>query len=181
MSSEFARNIAAGWWLGLQPNRRDGTRNPTADRGALARLRRADLIAAMDEAATFDLFRQLGCSKEWELPNVALCAAVLAGVRENEGIHPARTLGPEPGGKASTATMSPLRFRRLVEATEPDDRLIALRRAVMLGDRRLSVRGLADACLDWSEPTRRTWIFQYYNAGAAAPDEDIIVAKEPTS
>lgn len=170
--------IAASWWLALQPYRRDGTRNQNGDRAALARLRRADLIAAMDEPATFGLFRALGRSTAGQLTEVALCAAVLASVREDDRAHPARALGPEPGGKPTTATMSGLRFRRLVESTTPEERLIALRRAVMLAGRKLSVQGLARACLDWSDATRRTWIFHYYNAGEAAPGADPTIAEE---
>jgi CRISPR system Cascade subunit CasB len=67
------------------------------------------------------------------------------------------------------AAMKPLRFRRLIEADVLDERLIALRRAVQLADRRLNVRELAAACLDWSEARRQRWIFEYYAAGFAAP------------
>lgn len=177
--SDRDEDVAARWWRDLQPYLRSGARNPRGDRASLARLRRADLVAAMGEPATFGLFRDLGFTKPYELTAVALCAAVLASVREDDGLHPARALGPKPGGKAETAAMSALRFRRLVEAEEPEDRLIALRRAVMLADRRLNLRGLARACLDWSDGTRRIWIFQYYNAGSAAPEVEPLVAEEP--
>jgi CRISPR system Cascade subunit CasB len=65
--------------------------------------------------------------------------------------------------------MKPLRFRRLIEAREGEERLTALRRAVALARGRVAVRELAAACLDWSEDRRRRWIFEYYNAGFAAP------------
>jgi hypothetical protein len=73
-------NAAAHWWRALQPNTTTGGRNPTADRAALARLRRVDLLSAMSDPATFDLFRRLGYSRPQDLPKVALCAAVLSGV-----------------------------------------------------------------------------------------------------
>jgi hypothetical protein len=44
-----------------------------------------------------------------------------------------------------------------------------LRRAAQLADRRLNIRELALACLDWSDARRQRWIFEYYNAGFAAP------------
>jgi CRISPR system Cascade subunit CasB len=170
-----ARSIAFQWWRGLQPSFSNGERNPNADRAALARLRRADLLAAMQEPATFDLFRKLERRRPDDLPAVALCAAVLAGVREDRpGERPARTLGPPSIETVEKAAMKPLRFRRLIEAATPEDRLIALRRAVQLADRRLNVSELAAACLDWSEARRQRWIFEYYNAGFAAP------APEPT-
>jgi CRISPR system Cascade subunit CasB len=168
-------NIAVQWWLGLQPNFSNGERNPNADRAALARLRRADLLAAMQDPVTFTLFRALGRQRPAELPEVALCASVLAGVREDRpGERPARTLGPPSIETVEQAAMKPLRFRRLIEAATPEDRLIALRRAVQLVDRKLNVSELAAACLDWSERRRQQWIFEYYNAGFAAP------APEPT-
>jgi CRISPR system Cascade subunit CasB len=167
---------AAHWWRALQPNTAIGERNRVGDRAALARLRRADLAAAMSDPATFDLFRMLGCSRReyWYLPAVALCAAVLAGVRNElppprDREHPARTLGPPPMGAVEEAVMKRMRFRRLIEADTPEERLILLRRAVQLADRRLNLRELAAACLDWSERRRQRWIFEYYNAGFAAP------------
>lgn len=167
---------AVAWWHALQPSLPDGTRNPAGDRAALAVLRRADLLSAMEEPATFALFRCLGCSEPDDLPRVALCAAVLAGVREDRFEHPARSLGAPSGEPPEKAPMKPLRFRHLMEADTQETRLIALRRAVHLADRRISVRGLAEACLNWSDGLRRTWIFEYYGAGRAAPETDTIQA-----
>jgi CRISPR system Cascade subunit CasB len=173
---------AAQWWRDLQPNTPTGERNRTADRAALARLRRADLLSAMSDPATFDLFRKLGCSRPQDLPEIALCAAVLAGVREDRpGEPPARTLGPPGFDNAEQALMKPLRFRRLIEAEAPEDRLFLLRRAVQLADRRLNLRELAAACLDWSERCRQRWIFEYYAAGRAAPDVPAEPAEEPVA
>jgi CRISPR system Cascade subunit CasB len=173
-------DAAEHWWRGLQPSNRDGKRNPLSDRAALARLRRADLLSAISDSATFALFRALGRSRPEDLPDAALCAAVLAGVREDRrNEHPARTLGPPAMEQVEQAAMKPLRFRRLIEADTPEDRLILLRRAVQLApDRRLNLRGLASACLDWSQDRRRRWIFEYYAAGRAAPDAAIEPAEE---
>jgi CRISPR system Cascade subunit CasB len=162
-------SAAVRWWRGLQPNTTTGERNITADRAALARLRRADLLAAMGEPATFDLFRKLGRTQPDDLPDVALCAAVLAGVREERHEHPARTLGPPSFETVEQALMKPLRFRRLIEADTQEDRLILLRRAVQLADRQLNLREVAAACLDWSKARRQRWMFEYYDAGLAAP------------
>ena len=120
---------AVHWWRGLQPNTATGERNPTADRGALARLRRADLLAAMSDPATFDLFRELGRNRPEDLLDVALCAAVLAGVRDQlppprDREHPARMLGPPSLETAEGAVMKPLRFRRLIEADTPRSGLL---------------------------------------------------------
>jgi len=165
---------ATRWWRGLQPNFANGERNPNADRAALARLRRTDLISAMGDPVTFDLFRKLRRRRPEELPEVALCAAVLAGVRDElkpprDREHPARTLGPLPSETVDQAVLKPLRFRRLIEAVTPEERLILLRRAVALAGGTINVRELAGACLDWSERRRQRWIFEYYAAGFAAP------------
>ncbi|HET9848466.1 MAG TPA: type I-E CRISPR-associated protein Cse2/CasB [Candidatus Dormibacteraeota bacterium] len=166
--TEQARD-AVRWWRGLQPYFANGARNPQGDRAALARLRRADLLEAMQDPQTFTLFAALGKRRPDELPGIALCAAVLATVREDYPEHPARTLGPALNDPAERAAMKPLRFRRLIEADTPQARLEMLRRAVQLAKHRLNVRELALACVDWSERRRRDWIFHYYNAGFAAP------------
>lgn len=133
----------------------------------------------MSEPTTFDLFGKLGCNHPNDLPRVALCAAVLAAVRlDRPSEHPARTLGAPPGEPADRGLMKPLRFRRLIEAEVPDERLTVMRRAVQLADRALNVRELADACLDWSDDTRRRWIFEYYAAGRAAPEIETDIAED---
>jgi CRISPR system Cascade subunit CasB len=174
---------AARWWRGLQPSRPNGEPNPLSDRAALARLRRIDLLSAMSDQATFDLFRALGRNLAEELPDVALCAAVLASVREDSrNEHPARTIGAPTAEKVDQALMKPLRFRRMIEAEDPEERLTLLRRAVQLAGRKLNVRELAAACLDWSQDRRRRWIFEYYAAGLAAPKADTEpVEKEPVA
>lgn len=175
-SSIEEATIAVQWWRGLQPSFSNGERNPNANRAALARLRRADLLGAMEDPATFALFRALGRWRPDELPEVALCAAVLASVREDRpGERAARTLGPPSTETVEQAAMKPLRFRRLIEAETPEDRLLMLRRAVQLAEHKLNLRELAAACLDWSQARRQRWIFEYYNAGFAAP------APEPPS
>ena len=65
--------------------------------------------------------------------------------------------------------MKPLRFRHIIETEANEERLAMLRPAVQLADRKLNVRELSAACLDWSQTRRQRWIFEYYNAGFAAP------------
>lgn len=161
---------AAQWWRSLQQSLPNGERNPRADRAALARLRRADLAAAMQEPATLGLFRALARRRPEALPDIALCAAVLAAVREDDPrFHAARQLGAPPGEPDARPVMSPLRFRRLIEATTHEERLTAFRRAVALAGGTINVRELGAACLDWSEARRNRWTFEYYGAGFAAP------------
>lgn len=161
-------NIAADWWRNLQPYRHDGTPNPTADRGALARLRRSDLNEAMTDPATFDLFHRLGWGNPTQITPVALCAAVLAAVRtDNRDASVARQLGAQVGSEKPL--LSVLRFRALLAADTPTDRLTMLRRAVLLNNATTHVRDMAWACLNWSEARRRRWAFDYYDTAQAAP------------
>jgi CRISPR system Cascade subunit CasB len=70
--------------------------------------------------------------------------------------------------------MKPLRFRRLMEAETPDERLTAFRRLVALAGGRVNVRNLAAALLAWNEDLRTRWIYDYWNAGqlTAAPQAE---------
>ena len=160
---------AVAWWRDLQP---DPARNRTGDRGALARLRRCATVGeAMQEPSTIDLFRRCGGTGPRDLPAAGLAAAVLAHVRQEDPAEPsiARRVGPDSTDKAETALLKPLRFRRLMEAETPDERLIAFRRLVALAGGKLNVRDLADALLAWTEERQRRWVYAYWNAGQPTP------------
>lgn len=169
--------IALGWWSSLQPEpRQDGRRggNP----GALARLRRADLSAAAMEEVTFDLFRRLSpvvkLQRELLFERTALIAAVLAHVREHDK---SRKVAAAAGEKAGDQfVLHPLRLRRLFAAHTTADCLIVFRRLVALLGQRANVADLAESLFDWPDDLRgdkrRTrWAFDYYGAGAAAPQD----------
>jgi len=158
---------AAEWWRDLQP---DPARRRPGDRAALARLRRcASVGEAMLEPATIVLFRRCGATCPADLPAIGLAAAVLAHVRKDvPGLSVARQLGPDPPDKPETAKLKPLRFRRVMEASTQDERLIALRRLVALAGGSLNLRDLADALLDWSDNRRQRWVYDYWNAGQVA-------------
>jgi CRISPR type I-E-associated protein CasB/Cse2 len=83
--------------------------------------------------------------------------------------HAARQLGVPAGNGAERPVLSELRFRRLVAAETQEERLIALRRAVLLASGTLNVPDLAAACLDWSDARRREWLFQYHNMPSDQP------------
>jgi CRISPR system Cascade subunit CasB len=159
-----ARQAAASWWRELQP---DST-GRGGDRGTLARLRRCATPAElMLEPATIILCRGCAAETAHDLPLIALAAGVLAHIRTEDNLHPARSVGPEAPEKPETARLKPLRFRWLMEAAAPDERLIAFRRLVALADRTLSVSHLTDALLDWTEERQRRWVFAYWNADPA--------------
>ena len=153
---------AATWWRALQSSDKKGERR-SGDRGALARLRRcATVMDAAIEPVTLALCRRLGLG-EAGLDGAALLAAVLAHVRDERfDMTVARQIGMQRDG---TAVMSDLRFRRLLQADTPDERLIGFRRLVMLADRKLYVADLAAGLWRWGdEATQRHWIYAYHDA-----------------
>jgi len=163
------------WWRALTPNppQHDG------DRAARARLRRCATIAeAMSEPETLSLFRRCAADTPHDLPATALVAAILSHVREDRPDQTlARQIGPDDPEKPETALLKPLRFRRLLDATDPEDALIAFRRLVSLAEGAVNVRDLADALLDWTDDRRgdarrRRWIFAYWNANPAGKAEE---------
>jgi CRISPR system Cascade subunit CasB len=160
--------IARTWWRDLQP-RPDGS---GGDRAALARLRRAATARdAAEDPATLALCRALG--RGWHgLERAAVAASVLARVREDAPDQPAaRQLG------GTEPAMSWLRFRRLIQAETPDERITAFRRAVALAGGRLNVADLGGSLLTWNEESRRRWLYAYYDA----PDPAAAHQEEPAA
>lgn len=156
-------NIQAvhGWWRELQPNLTSGYRG---DREAVAKLRHADnIMAASLQPAAIKLCRDLG-AQPGDMSCIGLIAAVLADLRFDEVILPiARALG-SPEDKP---LCSPLRFRRILEATDLDVQLTALRRALALLKHKGHVKDLIDSLLDWNDPDQRDvrrqrWLYDYY-------------------
>ena len=79
--------------------------------------------------------------------------------------HTEKTLG----------AFSPLRFRKILAARGEGDCLIAFRRLIALLGKTANVGDLAVSLAEWNSDgagdRRRTrWAFDYYDAGAAAPD-----------
>ncbi len=183
--SKDAAYHALTWWRGLQPD--PDAENPAdraGDRAALAHLRRCGAVSeAMLEPAALRLFQAVGADSPDDLPTVGLAAAVLARVREDRpGPSVARLVGPGSIETPETALLRPLRFRRLMEADGPDERLISFRRLVALAGGKLPVRDLAEALLHWSAPRRTRWVFEYWNTtppAAAAPAATATTAPAP--
>jgi CRISPR system Cascade subunit CasB len=167
---------AARWWHDLIP---DPIRKHRGDRAALARLRRcATVMDAMQDPETVRLLRSASGSGRQDFETAALTAAVLAHVRgDNPALPVARQIGPESPDKPETAIVKPLRFRRIVDAETPDERLTAFRRLAAQADGRLNVANLARALVRWDEETRIRWTYEYWNAGqrdVAASNKDTV-------
>jgi CRISPR system Cascade subunit CasB len=162
-------DVAARWWRERVANRDSG-----AARGLAARLRRGDALAVLAEPAVQALARDLGLGPAQAGVLVRL-VQVLAELREDDPQGLARRLG------GAEPAMSPLRFQRLLRA-EGEEAATALRRAVIMADRRCNVAQLAGDLLvwdhpDWGEAARRRWIFDYF----AAPQPGADPVSEETS
>jgi CRISPR system Cascade subunit CasB len=145
------------------------------DRAAFAELRRcADLFDIVFVPAFGRLRRRMAVAADDEkgLRKVADIAALLAHVKEDDERRLARALGTAPGQSADldSTTMSPARFRRLLQADEPADRLRRLIRAVKILKGRANVADLADAVWFWGDWMKQDWAFRYL--GETPPTED---------
>lgn len=155
--------VAARWWHERLADRESG-----AARGLRARLRRADALEVLGEPAVQALARDLGLEPA-QAGDLIRLVQVLAEVREDAPETLARRLG------GAEPVMSPLRFQRLMRA-EGDEAAVAIRRAVVMADRRCNVERLAADLLawdhpDWGEAARRRWIFDYFAAAQPAGDQ----------
>jgi CRISPR system Cascade subunit CasB len=167
--------IARHWWSEVQDTNEAGSPNRARDPAALARLRRAAApVDALEEPTVFDLYRRFGFGRrdiDYWLTRVAVVAVVLAHIRSDASPSDngyRRGFAEMLGGE--NPIMSPLRFRRLLAATEDRDLLIGFRRAVGLaGAKNINVGDVAASLLDWSDRRRMRWAFDYYGAGSAAP------------
>ncbi|MFN3280056.1 MAG: type I-E CRISPR-associated protein Cse2/CasB [Tabrizicola sp.] len=152
--------VAARWWRERLADRDSG-----AARGLMARLRRADALGVLAEPAVQALARDLGLGPA-QAGGLVRLVQVLAEVREDATETLARRLG------GAEPVMSHLRFQRLLRA-EGEEGATAIRRAVVMADRRCNVKQLANDLLVWDHPergeaARRFWIFDYF--AAAQPD-----------
>lgn len=168
ISNNDAVSGAWAWWGGLTP---DPIRGHPGNRGAIARLRRCSTVAdAMHQPETIDLFRRCRATHQKDLLDIALVAAVLSHVdKDKNGITVARQVGADGPDAPATAVFKPLRFKRLLEASESDECLTTFRRLVAIAGGEINVRDLTIALLGWNNPyhaaeIKRNWMLDYWNA-----------------
>jgi len=170
-----AQRVILAWWQQLHPNKPTGYRG---DRAAVAQLRHASsVMAASMEPATINLCRALAAGPE-DLGQVALFAAVLADLREDDAGH---RVASALGNPTDAPLCSPLRFRRILEATDLDFQLTALRRALALLKHRGHLADLVSSLLDWNNPSRRDerrqrWLYDYYQTNN--PEQSSLIGVE---
>lgn len=150
--------LLRGWHTHLSEKRR-------GDRARLARA--VDPGAVVFVPAFHELLAKLGAAKDESVrEGFAVWAALAARVRTPlEGKSLATQMGARKRGSDS-AVVSELRFRRLLEAEEPAQLLIRLRRILDQLGRSADLLSLAQACLDWGPRLKRQWAYDYYQVTA---------------
>lgn len=166
--------IIQSWWREMHPDKQSGYRG---DRASMAKLRHAATsMEASMEPAVLGLCRALDAAPT-DMNQVALIAAVLADLREAaSGDSIAKALGQPEG----TPLCSASRFRRILEATEPDAQLTAFRRALALLKHRGNLNDLVQSLLEWNDPYRRDtrrqrWLYDYYQTNNFEKSSSIAV------
>jgi len=156
LSSE-QRNLL-DWWKGLEDNR--------GDRAALRRAASIDQV--LFNPGFHRLWRSVKKTRWNRAENVALIAALVARVREHD---PKRTFAAQlgtPPSERDKAAFSGLRFRRLLQANEPDQLLQGCARAIAMCNNRINILDLAESVYWWNDRARKQWAFDYYDANPAA-------------
>ncbi len=170
--------IIQSWWREMHPDEPSSYRG---DRAGIAKLRHATTVMeASMEPAVLGLCRNLQAGPA-DMNQVALIAAVLADLREAaSGESIARALGQPEGAPLCSAS----RFRRILEAIEPDTQLTALRRALALLKHKGNLHDLVQSLLDWNDPYRRAarrqrWLYDYYQTNDPEKSSSIAVEAQP--
>lgn len=146
------------WWRKLEDNR--------GDRAALRRAASIDQV--MFNPAFHRLWRGLKGTPWQRAERVALIAALAARVREHRSEKTfAAQLGTPPRGREKAA-LSGLRFRRLLQAREPNELLQGCSRAIAMCGNNVNLLNLAESIYWWGNGVQKKWAFDYYDANPAA-------------
>lgn len=146
------------WWEELDKNR--------GDRAALRRTSSVEQV--MFNPGFHRLWRKLRDTRWSRHEGAALIAALAARVNYHDPRKSfAAQLGSPPAGREKAA-FSGLRFRRLLQANDPNDLLQACSRAIAMCDGRVNLTNLAESAYWWNDGVRKKWAFDYYDANPSA-------------
>lgn len=139
------KDCFAPWWRRLQDD--------PAGRAALRRC--SDLVAVMMVPAFHELWRRARTSGFTNAERIAVAAAVLSHVRDDQadGRSFINVVGP---------LLSEARFRRAMTIDELEELLVTLVRFVRLGRGVAPVESLGRDIQWWGSATKQRWAFEYY-------------------
>jgi CRISPR system Cascade subunit CasB len=146
------------WWHALQSPQAGGSL-----RAARAQLKRCASVAAVTlEPAYQQLYQQLreaNGGQDWPAHQQDRLAALAAlGAHLQTANDQALPKAASAGDKAA---LSPLRFRRLLDADDIDTLFTGLRRALPLVGHALNPAQLAKDVFEWGDAVKRRWAYAY--------------------
>lgn len=148
------------WWQALEK-----------DRGARAELRRCRNLGEVVFSPAYHRLRQsilrLDNAKGFRDEGLAMIVGLASRVKINNEtmVIPEQMATGKVGDKAS---VSGLRFRRLLKARGGDELFILMSRAIALMGNSANLQSLAKSVYWWNEQTKKEWAFSYYSK---APNE----------
>ena len=164
VEAKSIESVVTHWWGRLKE--RPGDR---------ADLRRAHTISDVIFCPAFHALKRavvanVANGHQVNLERLAAVAGVLAWVKKDSKVKDSKVkLGAELGRPlAGKATLSGLRFRRLLQRTDADELLIGFRRAVRHLGEEANVGELASTLIFWGDCRRRELAVDYYDAAPAA-------------
>lgn len=156
-----ARTAFLAWWRKLHSD-------SGPQRGARARLKRAaTLTQVVWEPAYQNAYQQLrqasgdACWTERQCDGLAAAVALAAHLKPSESSRVLSVAGAASGKEGSPNPVSPLRFRRLLDAPDIDSLFISLRRLLPLMGDSLDPAQLAQDLFGWGDVVRKRWAYAY--------------------
>jgi len=149
--NESLRKSLRDWWEGLEDNK--------GERAELCR------CATLTEVLLCPAFYSIACPLETagipvaKRASVAAIVGLLASVRHDS---PSSSFPAAMAKGEAKPTVSPARFRRLLEAQTVDDLYPLLRRVLGLVDKTANIMDLANSIYDWDNETRKRWAYAYF-------------------
>lgn len=146
------------WWGSLESHR-----------GDRAALRRAATLNEVLFNPSFHRLRRVMRESRWaHAERLAQIATLAARISEPRfGASFASQLGKPEAGK-DKPPLSGLRFRRLLQARDPEELTQLLTRAIALLGGKANLYDLAESVYWWNDGVRRQWAFDYYDANPKA-------------
>lgn len=153
-ATDTLESVIFGWWRGIQEAR-----------GDRAVLRRCGSVAEVAFTAPFHRLVKRLREADVAAPRTEWLAAIAGLLAQVEKSSSAKSLAAALGTpKGSKATLSGLRFRRLLRFDEPDELLVETTRVIRLLDRTVPVGALIRDVYWWGDRVRKRWAFDYYEA-----------------
>lgn len=148
---ESLRSALMKWWRGLDN-----------DRGARAELRHCSTLIDIMLTPAYQAARQrmalagLDDSREPARTRTAAAIGLAAHIKEMGTMSP-----PEAFSTGDRPSVSPLRFRQILAASDDEERFRRIRRVLPLATG-ISPMLLASDVLTWSDYVRKKWVYAYH-------------------